>query len=543
MPRYRYLVGIGVLSLLAAGASVPTALAGQNEYPTAPTNEHTTAAADTASAVERARVDAVPTPKLDWQPCRDGAECATVTVPLDYDNLQGASTELAVLRLRARKPEQRIGSLFFNPGGPSVSATTTVAEANFDAVLLDRFDIVGFDPRGVGGSGKLRCFPSAADQSAAMAPLFNIAPADPQQEADVIEAARAEGAACAGHELAAAMSTAQAARDMDVLRRAVGDDTLTYLGLSYGTAIGQTYANMFPDRFRAVALDGVIDPLAWAGTPQTAGQPLGDRRGIAAAQSEALQEILRRCAQAGPQRCAFADGDPAQRFAAITERLRRGPLEVTDGDETRTLNLYEFASDLAGALYYSTAPDDVDTLLSTVWTAVQQNRPVVAASPIAEVATPPGTADLPYDSTIDIVSAVTCSDGRHPATVASWPAMAAEAERRTPVFGALAVWDSVPCAGDVWKAIDEDAYHGPFDRRTQAPVLLVGSRWDPATTYHEAVAANRLLPNSRLLTSTTWGHTATGTSVCATDAINAYLIDVTLPADGTVCEGDEQPFD
>jgi pimeloyl-ACP methyl ester carboxylesterase len=101
----------------------------------------------------------------------------------------------------------------------------------------------------------------------------------------------------------------------------------------------------------------------------------------------------------------------------------------------------------------------------------------------------------------------------------------------------------VACAGDVWKSLDEDAYHGPFDRRTAVPVLLVGSRWDPATTYQEAVAAHRLLPNSRLLTSNNWGHTATGTSACATDAVSAYLINGTLPSEGTVCEGDDQPFD
>ena len=135
-----------------------------------------------------------------------------------------------------------------------------------------------------------------------------------------------------------------------------------------------------------------------------------------------------------------------------------------------------------------------------------------------------------------------CTDGLEPADAAAWPAFAAAADRRARYFGRLWTWESAPCASSTWTARDEDGYRGPFTRRTVAPVLVVGTRWDPATNYDGAVAAARLLPNSRLLSNDNWGHTSYGSSQCVTGAMDTYLLTQRVPARGALCHGDVQPF-
>jgi hypothetical protein len=149
---------------------------------------------------------------------------------------------------------------------------------------------------------------------------------------------------------------------------------------------------------------------------------------------------------------------------------------------------------------------------------------------------------FPYDNSFDAYSAVMCTDGRHPVDGASWPKAAARADQRATYFGRAWAWASAQCARDHWTVRDEDAYTGPFTKRTPHPVLIVGSFWDPATNYNDAVAASKLLPNSRLLSSNNWGHTAYGSGVCATTAIDTYLLTGTPPAKGKVCTDSVQPF-
>jgi hypothetical protein len=149
---------------------------------------------------------------------------------------------------------------------------------------------------------------------------------------------------------------------------------------------------------------------------------------------------------------------------------------------------------------------------------------------------------FPYDNSFDAYSAVMCTDGVHPAHGSAWPAAAARADKRATYLGRAWAWASVQCARDTWTVRDEDAYTGPFNKVTEHPVLIVGSFWDPATNYSDAVKSSKLLPNSRLLSSNNWGHTAYGTSACATGWSDRYLLYRALPAKGTTCVGDVQPF-
>ncbi|MFI6072701.1 alpha/beta fold hydrolase [Actinoplanes sp. NPDC051343] len=533
-------------SRLLAAAAAGLALAGTLIAP-ATASAAAPGAYALTGATERRRVDSVKTPKLNWYSCYDWGQCATAKVPLDYDSPNGKQITLALLRVPARDQKHRIGSLFINPGGPGGSATAMALGAPYflSKSILDRFDVVGMDPRGVGFSQQVDCFPSAARQLPSLKSLAMGFPWGAKQEKAFITAAQSEARGCSttGRELAGAMSTAEVARDMDVMRRAVGDAKLTYLGFSYGTALGQYYANMFPDRFRAVVVDGVIDPKAWVGGTATAGQIQDDRLHSADGAWKALAEILRRCAAAGPTKCELSDA-PMRTFRAVAESLKAKPVTL-DGD---TITYAGFIGLVLSALYEPDAGDEITDLtaklydLTTPGAKPSSTQVALAKAAVTRMRSRSAGREFPYDNSFDAYSAVMCTDGMHPAHGSSWPAAAARADKRATYLGRAWAWASVQCAGDHWTVRDEDAYTGPFNKLTAHPVLVVGSFWDPATNYDDAVKSSRLLPNARLLSSNNWGHTAYGTSACATTWTDRYLLFRALPPRGTTCVGDAQPF-
>ncbi|MEU5946517.1 alpha/beta hydrolase [Micromonospora sp. NPDC047465] len=551
MPRRtRSLAAAGIAGVILAGSAVAPAAAAPS-----PTGWGRPATSDRTSPEEARRVDRVPTPDLDWYACYDYAECATVRLPLDYDRPNGPTTEIAVLRVKARDQQRRIGSLFLNPGGPGGSGTAVALAAPYflGDEVLDRFDIVGVDPRGVGASQQVRCFPSVKEQTRAYAGLNVAFPWTRAEEKAYVASSKAVGKGCSstGRPLTGAMSTAEVARDMDVLRRAVGDPKLTYLGFSYGSALGQYYANMFPDRVRALAIDGVLDADAWVGRGRARTLSQEDRLRSAQGAYKALREILVRCDRAGAEVCPLAQGDPLASFELVAQRLRAKPLVIEDPDLGLVRVSYaDFVSATLGALYSPAGYDQVVGLTAELLVLTDPASGVTARQQAhADVVRRAATAreqarryDFPYDNGLETFLGVDCTDAYHPADAASFPALAAKADKRDPYFGRLWTWGSSPCARKTWTVRDEDAYTGPFNRRTAAPVLVVGNYWDPSTNYRGAVGAARLLPNSRLLSSDSWGHTAYGTSACVTGAVDAYLVRGTLPAKGTVCTGDVQPF-
>ncbi len=538
MPLPSRLLAAGAAGLVMAGALIAPSPAAA-----------VSAAASTArtSATESRRVDSVPTPKLRWYSCYSWAQCATAEVPLDYDRPNGKKVTLALLKVKARNQKHKIGSLFVNPGGPGGSGVSLALAAPYflSNTLLDRFDVVGMDPRGIGFSDPVMCFDDAAAQGPVLAKLNIGFPYGAKEEKSFLKATAAQGRACSttGRELAGAMSTAEVARDMDVMRRAVGDEKLSYLGFSYGTALGQYYANMFPDRFRAIAVDGVVDPQAWVGSSRTAGQVQDDRLRSADGAWKALQEIMRRCNVAGPTKCEFS-GQALRRFRTIANRLKSKPLSI--GGQKITYAV--FVSMVLSALYDVEAGAGVTELSAALWRLTTPGASSTAEQLTAATTTVTkarrrvvGRA-FPYDNSFDAYAAVMCTDGRHPARGTDWVKAGAKADKRAPYFGRAWAWASASCARNTWTVRDEDAYTGLFNRRTKNPVLVVGSFWDPATNYADAVKSSKLLPNSRLLSSANWGHTAYGTSACVTSAMDRYLLTRTLPAKGKSCVGDVQPF-
>ena len=356
---------------------------------------------------------------------------------------------------------------------------------------------------------------------------------------------------------------------MDLLRRVVGDEQLSFLGFSYGSYLGNVYANMFPDRVRAVVIDGVLDPEGWAGTKWNKALPQTQRIKSGQGAAKALKEILKRCKATGEDYCQLAaDGDPTKAYQAIVASLKKEPLVVSAEGETFELSYAMLTSLMLNSLYAPDAGTTVDGLLAQVSALMaepgargsaldkrqsqarsdlttriteEQQASDAAAKTKQRMGKSAGWA-FPYNNAPEAFQSVLCTDGTNPYRAGNWTNYADYAQILAPDFGPLWTWSSAPCANSTWTAQDEDSYRGTFDHDTANPVLVVGNYWDPATNYDGAVNAASLLPKSRLLSSTNWGHTAYGTSKCATGAVDSYLLKGKLPAKGTVCQGDVQPF-
>jgi pimeloyl-ACP methyl ester carboxylesterase len=483
-----------LLTACSAPAAVPVPAGSPPDAPAAPPALGTNGAA---------------VPVLHWSPCHGKFQCAAASVPLSYREPKGAAITLSVIRLPASDPARRIGSLFFNFGGPGtggVGELTRFADRN-PGELRARFDLVSFDPRGIGGSAPVRC-PGADHAPAPGSPL--------RQPEAFFAASAAPGKACAAGSgaLLAHLSTANVARDLELLRQAVGDAALNFYGYSYGTYLGGTYANLFPDKVRAMTLDGTLDLVANAtGRPGQEKEPVDVRADVAGAQQEELDRFFAVCAAAGPK-CAFSAGDPKRKFAGIFARASRGPA--------------------------------VTSLLQTVDSALYQSgRWKRLAQTLAALPADPGAASPVLDPYVPAHSpgflAVQCVDSDNPQSPADYPALAARESARQPYFGLGAVFSMAQCVG--WPAHDEDRYTGPWNRPRKNPLLVLNNRFDPATPLANARATAAELGDGRVLVVDGYGHTSLDVpSACASAAVVRYLTDLTAPAEGTTCAPDVVPF-
>lgn len=498
-----------------------------------------------------------PRPGLEWKPCHAEVgprfQCATAQVPLDYDRPRGATISIALTRLPATDPAQRIGSLFLNPGGPGGSGVDYVLGAGpvlYTDAVRARFDLVGFDPRGVMRSTPLRCFDSP-EQWPPFPPFAF--PLTREQEQQWVATDRALDQACRrrGGPILDHMSTANVARDLDVLRRLVGDDKLSYAGVSYGSYLGVTYANLFPGRVRALVVDGVLDPIGWSTGRGIEGflVPFSTRLRSDSGAQATLEEFFRLC-DAGGERCAFSGG-AADRFAALARRLREQPAEIVFDDGTSLSVDYTVLIGITlGAMYDSAIWPDFARLLASVEAAGAPSRLSVQPPPPIRDRRPryiapggiaaPSSIEEQYMNFREGFPGVACSDTTNPRSYVAWSINGALADAQFGYFGRIWTWVSSICAE--WPGADRDRYTGPFDRPTANPVLVVGNRFDPATRYEGALFVHDLLPRSALLTLEGWGHTSLFKSACADETIARYLIALATPPPGATCHQDLVPF-
>ena len=365
-------------------------------------------------------------------------ECTTVQVPLDYDDRRGGAISVSMVRLPALDPDRRIGSLFLNPGGPGGSGVDFAvfgAPFLYSRELRSRFDLVGFDPRGVARSTALKCFGNLNQAvSIFQAPVIAFPKDAAEAEAWFGNDQRlADACDQRGNKVLDHMSTANVARDLDLLRQAVGDEQLTYAGYSYGSYLGVTYANLFPGKVRALIVDGVLNPIDWStGDPGEEGLPFSSRLRSNIGAQATLEEFFRLCDAAGPPACAFAP-DSAVRYEAIAEfLLDNEPVSITvpDGPNGEPVEIPFFYGDLIGmslgALYDSFSwpfmAEDLAFLESVIAGGPAAAPATFAVGQTFQAYT--AKRGFPrYFNFVESFPAVACADSDNPDRIADWVAV------------------------------------------------------------------------------------------------------------------------
>lgn len=485
------------------------------------------------SGGEPARAAASGVPRLAWTSCDDGLQCATAQVPLNYRQPGGVKIRIQLIRHLATDRAHRIGSLFVNSGGPSpqVDVFTDEIYPALPAALRERYDIITFDPRGFGHSTAIRCFSSAAAENAFFAklPAFPVGPA---QEAAWERTFARLGALCGERNgrLLDHDTSADVARDMDLLRRAVGDPVMNYIGVSYGTGIGEVYANLFPGKVGHMLLDASLDPLTWSSSDGAL--PVSLRDGTARAAAKGMNGFLTLCGQASTSACAFSAGSPAAtraKWNTLLDRLRRH--QVTIGPPAQAIT---YADVIAASPPQQTAQwPQAAAELQLAWTASGKGT--------AGTGTSSSALPSAYNGAEQSL-ALKCADSSNPRSPRRYPAIARNAAVRFGGFGALQTWDDEPCAQ--WPGNGaHDRYTGPWNRPTANPVLVFGNTGDTAVSYRDSVAAARHLGDARLLTIDQFGHTeGLNPDTCAASYEVGYMLTGALPPAGTVCKADGPPF-
>jgi pimeloyl-ACP methyl ester carboxylesterase len=453
-----------------------------------------------------------PEPKIDWKPCGTELECGSLTVLLDHTDPSKGTIDLAVERRPARQRDARIGSLLVNPGGPGFPGTVAAEQASFyfSKQLLDRFDIVGWDPRGTGRSAPINCTDNL-DPFLIGVDVTPDTPAEVQQVANV-EAVFDTGCAARSGAVLPYVSTQDSARDMDSLRRALGEDTISYFGYSYGSELGATWVTMFPSTVRAAVLDGAVDPNApWADDQLR--QAVGAERGFTT--------LMEACA-ADP-RCPFNnDGDPVGAYEALAAALEQRPLVVTRDRPpvNETVLMYAVLSvlpddSLSQDLYRALADaqhGDGRGLLALYDGYVQRR------------------ADGTFSNVIEGYVAIGCLDYDGPTDQAAFSAIRKSINRAAPHLG-VAYGYKAACTR--WPAKASPPLE--LTAAGAGPILLVGTTGDAVTPIESTKALAESFEQGVLLTVEGFHHTGYGVNQCSSDVVDAYLIDGTLPGAGTVC--------
>ncbi len=452
------------------------------------------------------------TQQLVWQPCDNSFQCASLLVPLDYSHPSGATLHIAVVRQPSSGSHE--GSLIINPGGPGASGISFEEEAaSAFSQLTDHYDLVSFDPRGVGQSNPIRCLSSAQlDAYVNTDPV----PANAGQLAAVVNEAKLFANDCykRNGSYLEHVGTIDQARDMDVLRAALGDAKLTYYGASYGTYLGAKYAQLFPTHIRAMVLDGALNPE----------EPVTQENLIQAKGFQTdLEDFLAACVRSGSCPLGSTDAGALADVDALQARLTTTPENVNG----RELGAGEFFEGLAAGLY---SPSDWPELWKTLGNAQAGDGTdlLLFADSLTE-----RQSDGSYTNLIESNMAINCIDRPSPRSVSTYVADAKAFAKQAPDFGAAIEYGSLPCA--FWHVPPVEQLH-PVTAPGAPPILVIGTTRDPATPYVWAQALAKQLSSGVLLTYVGDGHTAyLRHDACVDAVVQSYVDDLVTPKPGKTC--------
>jgi len=452
---------------------------------------------------------------IDWHTC--GAnQCSRLTVPLDYAKPDGTTIKLAVLRVPATRRSERVGQLVVNPGGPGASGVNYAAAgaAAFGRRLTRYFDIVGFDPRGVGGSAPLQCAGTKqTDQFFSADPD----PDTPEEVATLDRLTHGFGKSCLTRnaELAQHMSTVEAAKDIDILREALGERQLDFLGASYGTFLGATYADLFPSHIRRMVLDGAIDP-ALSNEQLTLNQARGFQT--------ALRSYIRQCVEAGS--CFLGDTVDAgqQRIRDLLDQIDAESLPTSgDRELTEGLALYGIIWPLYVKSSWPLLSDALKRALNGDGDELLQ---------FSDRYTSRGLGGYTSNA-IAALYAVNCLDHDEAIPSSQVPGYFSAFDKASPTFGRAFAYSLSSCA--VWP-VRSGQTSSALHAKGAPPIVVIGTTRDPATPYEQAVALAKQLDSGVLISRDGDGHTGFGMgNACVDRAVERYLIGAKVPQDGLSC--------
>ncbi len=447
---------------------------------------------------------------VDWKACDSGFECGTVTVPLDYDDPDATTIKLALLRRPATDTAHRIGSLLVNPGGPGGSGIDLAKSLSVPAKVSARFDIVGFDPRGVGRSEpKISCH-TYLQKMYDTDPTFE----DAADRTAYLSISKKYVDECATKEkgLLAHLGTLDVARDMDRIRQAVGDDKLNYLGYSYGTSIGQMYAQLFPTKIRTMVLDGVVDT-------EKSGLQGADEQAVGF--EKALKAYLADC-KSDPS-CVLG-AEPRAKVKAVIAASEKQPIPAASADRPATPGVIQLA--IGAALYNKQSWPVLSQAITSGLAGDGSTLVALADSYLMR------NQDGSYGNGFDIYFAVGCLDSTWPRDPDKVFANAKSIAAKAPLLGEGLVNDYVRCS--LWPVKPEPL--PDVSAKGSPPIVVVSTTRDPATPYESGVKVAGRLPQGVLLTNDGDGHTVTFQGkACVDDAISTYLLDEKAPKNGARC--------
>jgi pimeloyl-ACP methyl ester carboxylesterase len=503
---------LGVLVLVVSGCQLRSGDT-EPEPSLSPSPLDTPTASSTA---ERADLAAYYRQKLVWEPCRDADQCTTIKVPLDYAEPGGRSISLSVLKVPAGAPKERVGSLVVNPGGPGGSGVDYAANASsyFGPELRRAFDIVGFDPRGVARSTPVQCLSDAQLDG------FVAADPDPDTPAELRASDRAlkrfgDGCVDESGQLAAHVSTEEAARDIDILRAVLGDQRLSYFGASYGTFLGATYADLFPERVGRMVLDGAIDPSL-----TSLEMNLVQAHGF----EVALRAYVGHCVDAGG--CFLGDTVDAgtARIRAFLDQVERQPLP---GNGERQLRVGNAVLGIWAPLYNEDYWPLLDNALRAAFGG--SGAQLLLLSDAYTSRGPDGY----LDNSIEALYAVNCLDHDDSIPSSQVPGYIPRFEKASPTFGAIFAFSLSSCSE--WP-IHTGRRPAPIHAKGAAPILVIGTTRDPATPLAWARALAEQLDSGVLVRRDGDGHTGyRAGNVCVDRTVEAYLVSGTVPAGEVDC--------